>query len=1154
MGARNGGGRRSKFAESTSTFALATVLASTGVYADDLTISSSVGTAVSTSTANNGPGDIVIVPGGAVAVTTPIAVTIDSNNTIINGGTIDTSVESGAVGIRGMLTAPDGVSPLNLTSSILNTGAIALPGPATTSTLYNTNVFNAGIRLDGPGTFTGNITNDVGGSISVGGNSSYGVQIGSSLIGTITNNSTISVTGINSIGIMTTAPVNGSIVNTGTISSPNLGGAGIYVGAPMTGSIQIGGTTGTPATATGGTISVGTAPTTDSSGNPVYQVPGAAAIWAAGNINQGMLITGNGYTKNQETPTVPPGQEVTINGQRYTAGQTYADPNISTVGESTISSVAGGPALLIKPGGPGGLQNVEIGALPSTTLNGPTGIAGASGPYSIVNQGNIIASSSLPRNTNANAVNPYTNPFGILTTSPGTTYVNVPGLASTGVDVEGVVSNGVVYTSKLDGGFYNAGGNVDVSAANATATGFNVANHGSVSVINNAGDILVTALDTTFDPNLAAPGNLGGNAYGVLVDSTSTLNSFINSGRLLVYSQGGGYSAYGVLDQSGTLSNFVNTGSIGESISPYNTTGKIVAVDLSANTTGVNFTNSGSIYGPVHLGSGLNTVSYTAGSTQTGDLSFTGGTNTLSFNNSTLAGNITLGGGASNVSITNNSIVTGGLTSTGTANLTVSGSQLIIPDTQLVKVTNASFDSKSKVTFDLNGTGAATGVIQATGNVSVANGAILDPIFTGIVQNTQTINLISSGQLTLGAPPASFFPTSTSYVNAYTIQLDPNNPNNLQLVARRRTPTEMGLGTNMSAAFTGSLAALEQDQPVSGAIAGQSTKAQFLAAFNQLMPDTTDAWRQAALSNQNMALGAVRRRLQGIPNATDTNEGELASVWAQGIGTVASASPGGPSDTQPGYSYWGLGIAVGADMPLGKNGKVGANVTETFTSVDLGVSPNSFLLIYSSQLNLYARENFGRFYVEGVGGGGLDNYSQRREVTIDTFKRIATGKTNGYQAGGSVEAGVRLEGGSIAIVPYIRAGYLTLHEDGYSEKNGGAGLDLTNGSRDTSSLRTTAGFNLSKDYPLYYDSNLETDFRGSVTHDFKNDPLTYTSQFTASNTPFTVTSLPHGPNIYSFGFGIGHKDSFSAITLDYDAEFTGHLMTHTAAVTLRFRL
>jgi len=425
-------------------------------------------------------------------------------------------------------------------------------------------------------------------------------------------------------------------------------------------------------------------------------------------------------------------------------------------------------------------------------------------------------------------------------------------------------------------------------------------------------------------------------------------------------------------------------------------------------------------------------------------------------------------------------------------------------------------------------------------------------VFTGIIQNPQTINLISSNGLTLGAAPTALVAQNTSYMNAYTVQLDPTG-NNLQIAARRRSAAEMGLGTNMSVAYEASIPALTLDQATAAAISTQTTKAQFVSAFRQLMPDTSDAWRQAALTNQNLALGAIRRRFQGIPkDPGDEDSSDLSSMWMQALGTAGSASASA-SDTQPGYSYWGVGAAIGIDTPIGKHTKIGANITEMYTSVDLGASPNSFLLIYSSQLNFYARQDIGRFYIQGIGGGGINNYSQRREITIGSYKRIATGKPNGYQAGGTVEGGVRLEGGNIAIVPYVRAGYMKLHEDGYTEKAGGP-VDLVESAKDTTSFRSTVGFDMSKNWALYYDSNLETDLRASYTHDFKDNPILMTSRFASAGLPFNTISMPHGPNIYSFGFGVGHKDSFSSITIDYDAEMAGHFLGHTAAVTLRFRL
>jgi uncharacterized protein with beta-barrel porin domain len=1135
MGSRIGGERRSKFVETTSFLAIATALSTTMAWAADVSIGNSVTTPVTTSTANSGAGNVTVTANGSVTVTSPAAVTIDSNNTVTNQGAITNNQESGATGILGQLTTTGGAAQ-NLTSSILNSKSLIVNGPASTSTLYNTAVFNAGIKLSGLGTFTGNIINDTNGSIAVGGNSSYGIQISAPMIGNLTNDGNISVPFNDGMGIMTTARITGTVTNTGTISAPNANGVGMYIGGGVSGGINIGGTV--DGTAKGASIQTGTLPTTDDKGNPVYQVSGKAGVWIASDVSQGLGITGNGFTRAQETPTVPEGQTVRINGTTYIAGQQYVNPDISTAGESVISSQGGGTAFLVGPGGPGGYQNITVGARTDS-------------PYSIVNKGTIISTSSMPRNTDPSKVNPYTNPLGVVTTDPSSAFVNVPGVAATAMSIEGAVVNGTIYRTTLSGGLFNNGGDIDATATNATATGIRIATYGNVSVINNAGDIIVTAADTTLNPTKASPGSLGGDAYGILVDSTSSLNTFINSGNVRVNSQGGGYHAYGIIDQSGTLSTFTNTGAIETVISPYNTTGSTIAVDLSANTAGVNFTNNGYIGGPVRLGSGTNTFSSTNG-LQIGNLSFTGGNNSLSFTNSTLTGNITLGGGASTVSISGGSKITGGIVSTGTANLTLSQSQLSITDTQQVRVTNATIGTGSTVTFNLPGTSNGNGVLVAPGNVSIASGVTLTPVFTGILQTPQTYNLVTSGALSLGSSLASYFPTATSFMNTYTVQLNPTNSNVIQLTARRRSAGELNLGPNTSLVYEGAVPALALDSQVATALAAPTTRAGFLAAFNQLMPDTTDATRQAALTNQNQALGVVRRRFAGIADPLK-DDADLASLWVQALGTAGSASTGS-TDLQPKYSYWGVGMALGADWPVWNGAKAGVNITEMFTSVDRDVSNNSSLLIYSSQLNFYARQDIGRFYVQSIIGGGINQYSDRREIAMTGLRRTATGKWSGYQYGGTVEGGVRLEGGSIQINPYLRAGYLKLHENGYSEKNGGNGINLTRGDLNTDSFRGTIGLDFSKEFKLDYDSKLHTDFRTSYTRDFKNDPITRLTQFSAAGTPFTLTSLPHGPSVFALGFGVGHEDSFSAITLDYEAEFAKNIIGHVLSITLRFRL
>ena len=138
--------------------------------------------------------------------------------------------------------------------------------------------------------------------------------------------------------------------------------------------------------------------------------------------------------------------------------------------------------------------------------------------------------------------------------------------------------------------------------------------------------------------------------------------------------------------------------------------------------------------------------------------------------------------------------------------------------------------------------------------------------------------------------------------------------------------------------------------------------------------------------------------------------------------------------------------------------------------------------------------------------------------------------------------------------PYLRAAYIKLHQGGYTEKYGGDGVNLTLGTKDETSLRGSAGVNVAKDFPLFYDSFLETDVRASYNHEFRNDGPTFTARFAADGTPFINTGILHGPNYYSAGFSVGHKDSFSSVTLDYDSEVSNSFVGHTATVTLRFRL
>ena len=95
------------------------------VLADDLTISDTQETAVDTASGDGtGPGDIIIEGSGTVELTSGTPVTINSNHSLVNVGSINTDSESDATAVLVDLN-----SSAVLTSGISNNGLITVLGP-----------------------------------------------------------------------------------------------------------------------------------------------------------------------------------------------------------------------------------------------------------------------------------------------------------------------------------------------------------------------------------------------------------------------------------------------------------------------------------------------------------------------------------------------------------------------------------------------------------------------------------------------------------------------------------------------------------------------------------------------------------------------------------------------------------------------------------------------------------------------------------------------------------------------------------------------------------------------------------------------------------------------------------------------------------------
>ena len=1066
--------------------------------AADLSVSTARTTPASTSAGDgSGPGNITVTAAGSVAVTTDAAsVTIDSSHTLTNNGNIASGLASNATGVLATTTLNGAAN--NITSSITNLGGISLSGPASDSALVNTDVFNAGIRLSGLGTFTGNVSNSattgdtpLTGSMAVGGNGSYGILIQSKMVGDLTNAGLITISGANSYGIATTGRITGNFTHSGSLDAAEANTVGIYIGGGLEGTALYSGTlrvgVGARLTSTNGV----TLTTLD-------PLPARAGVWLASDVTQGLLLTGNRLTIAQET----------------------ADPTAAaaaTVTDSSIALVGGGPGLFVAQGGLNtSLANITIGVGPNN------------GGYSIKEQGNIQTAGSIS------------------------------GLASSAITIQGATSNGSIFTTTLTGGLWNDKGNIQTASKDATATGIIIGNYGIVSRIQNDGDLLVSAFDSTI-PLAGGLGTKGGDSYGVRVEALGSLTSFANTGIVSALAQGPTSGAYGIVDLSGTLTSFTNSGTIETVLQAGNTTGIKTAVDLRANTSGVTFANSGTITGNVYLGGGNTSVSLSgASSIITGNLTYQAGAlktgnNTFTMNGGKITGLVSLGNGTHTVSLTNGAQA-GIAQGTGTLSLSTDASKLTISSASPLTATSAAFANTSVVTFDITSAPRATPVLQSSGTVSFTGGSTMTAAFTGILTAPQTVTLIRANALVLSTPLSQIATTPASFMNEATFSISPTDPNAIILTARRKTAAELGLGVNTTAFYNSFSTALNLDTPVATAISAQPTAAAFQAAINQLMPDSSGATLQAALNSRDMTDGSIRRRLVGVAKngMPDHAAGDVSSFWIQALGDYGDQKS--KVAEQSGYDIWGLGIAFGADTPIFDNTtNVGIALSQSWHSINLKEGARSPVEFYNTQADFYARYSADSFYVQGIAGGGYNSYNQRRHVVIDTVDRTSLGKWKGYEYGGSVEAGYLARIAAFKLTPYVRGDYMKHHENGYVESGGGTGIDLQIDARNIDSARASAGFMLDRNFPIFYDSYVEAELRGNFSRDVKNDPYNVTAQFVSGGSSFNNVSAVRGANRASMGFGIAHKDSYSSVSLDYDAEYSRGYIGHIAAVTARFR-
>ena len=561
-------------------------------------------TPVRTATINAGaPDDITITAAGSITTTAPVAVTIDSNNKLLNQGTIQISGVNGASGV----TANAGV-----TSGINNSGKIVVDESFTPSDSDNDG------DLDGPfaigtgragirtlGAFTGDIVNS--GTLTIEGNDSAGIQLGGTLTGKLTQDGTIGVLGNNALGIGI-QDVTGDVRLAGVITAAGQGAVAIRSAGDVTGAMVVQGNIG----ATGYRNTVAPADISKLDADDLLQ--GGPAISIEGDVIKGIVFA--------------------IAPKDNSATDTDEDDDgieDSKEGNANVTSFGAAPAVRIGSAS----QAVAIGATQGTATGFGLivdGTISGFGVYPGVEATGLQLGGLGGAVTIANGIG-VTGTIQAKSTDRAATAIRVGAGASTAelrnggkITAGSVIGAGGVATAiAIDVGanlpvIRNSKEISAVAGADGTAIGI-IDKSGTLSLIENSGGIGAVGAAATSNRNIAV--DLSANVTGATIRQTVVAATFTAPAIVGDVRFGSGSDLLDVAD--GTLTGTV---SFGGGDNRYLLSGDAAGkggVSFGSGNDQISLAGTSSLTGPIDFGGGSDLLAIGGTSVFTGQLSNAGG-------------------------------------------------------------------------------------------------------------------------------------------------------------------------------------------------------------------------------------------------------------------------------------------------------------------------------------------------------------------------------------------------------------------------------------------------------------------------------------------------------------------------------------------------
>lgn len=1093
---------------------------------------------VRTSTANSGAAsDVNITTAGSVTLTSSAAgtaaVTIDSNNSVTNAGTISIPNTNDVVGVR--------IAP-NITGNFTNNGTISLledytrtdtdsDGDLDGPLAQGTN--RVGLLVEPGGTMTGNIA--LNGGVNVEGNNSYGVSVRSALNGNYNQNSSVVVVGSNTVGVDLRENISGN-VEVGSIAVQGEGAVGLRVLGDVGGEFLIDGSissTGFTSTSVSNYVDpdlLGPNDLTIAQRRDADDLlVGGSAVEVRGSLAYGLLV--NGAAVGGVDPTDDVKDVVQDFNENRTTG--------------SITSYGSAPALSIRAQDGAGGSNIVLAPVRETILDtldddkdsNTTEVIGTFNyAYGLMNRGAITA-----------------NGYNV-------------GFAATGLEVAGSADG--THTTTVQGGIFN-GGTISAQAFEANATAIRIGAGASTPQLVNSGSISA-AVNTETNHDSTA----------ILIEAGASLPTVVNNGLISAQTRGYDGDAVAFRDLSGTVTSFTNTSRIGSGYVDDDTTddivsgtGRALAVDLSANTTGVNFTQSeaannarifggillgsgndqlnllsGEIGGNVNFGAGADALTIT-GAKLTGDATFGGTGAVVNLNAAQMTGALSLGSADGSLSFINGATYNGAITRNGTGpmSLTVNNSTMNNLGDGTLNLTSMSLTNGSKVGLIVDNDRVAgnTPIYNVVGTADIAANTVFTPIFQQFAAEPFTLRVLNATTLNLGGPISSMLNANSPYI--YDVQLVQPNANAIDLVLDVKTASELGLNTRDASAYGAVLNLLGQDDNVGAALTSIATEGEFLRGWSDLMPGSDAAVLRVLSSNATAAFGATAHRLDLIANKPDAPGG----AWVEEFGVYHTTDA---TSRSLGVDGGGFGVAAGIDVLSNGTALIGAYAALESAELEEGGRTSAPINVAQTSFGLYGGWVNGQLAVNGAASYGLVDFTSDRQIAVGGLTDRLRAEWNGqsYTAGARATYTVPL--GWIDVKPFLAADYIGFKQDGYSETaTTNDNLAITAGDSDASLATASYGValigNLGSDDAFKMRPELSVGYRNIISWD--SSPAAMRFAGNSAGTSFTLDPGLEPEDAIVAGLGLNVSSQFLNVKIGYDAEIGDNSLTHYGSVTLR---